>query len=73
MGIYVISKDVLFKLLQEELPDAYDFETEVIQGAVSLGMKVCTLITLTDLTCFINFPLILDRPTNRKFVYVLIF
>ncbi|XP_074580465.1 inactive glucose-1-phosphate adenylyltransferase small subunit 2, chloroplastic-like [Curcuma longa] len=40
MGIYVISKDVLFKLLQEELPDAYDFETEVIQGAVSLGMKV---------------------------------
>ncbi|WOL03636.1 inactive glucose-1-phosphate adenylyltransferase [Canna indica] len=40
MGIYVIRRDILIKLLKKELPEAYDFGTEVIQGAISLGMKV---------------------------------
>lgn len=43
MGIYVISRDVLIKLLQEDFPQAYDFRTEVIHGAISLGMKVSAM------------------------------
>uniref|UniRef100_A0A804IF45 Nucleotidyl transferase domain-containing protein n=1 Tax=Musa acuminata subsp. malaccensis TaxID=214687 RepID=A0A804IF45_MUSAM len=40
MGIYVIRRDILIELLQEQLPKANDFGTEVLQGAIALGMKV---------------------------------
>ncbi|XP_021774729.1 inactive glucose-1-phosphate adenylyltransferase small subunit 2, chloroplastic-like [Chenopodium quinoa] len=40
MGIYVISKDVMVNILKEDLSWANDFKSEVIPGAISLGMKV---------------------------------
>ncbi|KAL6976995.1 glucose-1-phosphate adenylyltransferase [Sarracenia purpurea var. burkii] len=40
MGIYVINRDVMIKLLQEYFPKANDLRTEVISGSISLGMKV---------------------------------
>ncbi|XP_021855612.2 inactive glucose-1-phosphate adenylyltransferase small subunit 2, chloroplastic isoform X2 [Spinacia oleracea] len=40
MGIYVISKEVMVKILREDFPWANDFRSEVIPGAISLGMKV---------------------------------
>ncbi|GLT66080.1 hypothetical protein SLA2020_384710 [Shorea laevis] len=40
MGIYLINRDTMEKLLNEVYPKANDFGSEVIQGAVSTGMKV---------------------------------
>ena len=40
MGIYVISKQVIIRILREYFPFANDFRREVIPGAISLGMKV---------------------------------
>ncbi|XP_018844727.1 inactive glucose-1-phosphate adenylyltransferase small subunit 2, chloroplastic isoform X4 [Juglans regia] len=40
MGIYVINRDIMVKLLREHFPKANDFASEVIPGAISLGMKV---------------------------------
>ncbi|KAK2974335.1 hypothetical protein RJ640_018042, partial [Escallonia rubra] len=40
MGIYVISRDAMIKLLREYFPKAIDFTSQVIPGAISLGMKV---------------------------------
>ncbi|KAH7439336.1 hypothetical protein KP509_04G056800 [Ceratopteris richardii] len=40
MGIYVVSKDVMIRLLRNDFPLANDFGSEVIPGATSLGMKV---------------------------------
>lgn len=40
MGIYVINKDVMIKILREYFPCANDFSSEVIPGAILLGMKV---------------------------------
>ncbi|CAO2821719.1 unnamed protein product [Amaranthus hypochondriacus] len=40
MGIYVIKKDALVKILKEDFPWANDFSSEVIPGAISIGMKV---------------------------------
>lgn len=40
MGIYVIRKDAMRKLLCEAFPQANDFGSEVIPGATSIGMKV---------------------------------
>ncbi|XP_052173289.1 inactive glucose-1-phosphate adenylyltransferase small subunit 2, chloroplastic [Diospyros lotus] len=40
MGIYVITRDAMIKLLQEYFPQANDLRSEVIPGAISLGMKV---------------------------------
>ncbi|KAA8532190.1 hypothetical protein F0562_006668 [Nyssa sinensis] len=40
MGIYIINRDAMIKLLIEHFPQAYDFRSEVIPGALSLGMKV---------------------------------
>ncbi|GAV67162.1 NTP_transferase domain-containing protein, partial [Cephalotus follicularis] len=40
MGIYLINRDIMAKLLNEYYPDANDFGSEVIPGAVSMGMKV---------------------------------
>lgn len=40
MGIYVIGKEAMMKLLCEEFPQANDFGSEVIPSATSIGMKV---------------------------------
>ncbi|MCO5582787.1 hypothetical protein L7F22_036686 [Adiantum nelumboides] len=40
MGIYVVSKDAMIRLLKDDFPQANDFGSEVIPGATSLGMKV---------------------------------
>ena len=40
MGIYVISKDAMQKLLCEQFPQVNDFGNEVIPGATSIRMKV---------------------------------
>ncbi|KAG6547038.1 hypothetical protein Mapa_011655 [Marchantia paleacea] len=40
MGIYVVSKDAMIKLLREDFPEANDFGSEVIPGATKLGMNV---------------------------------
>lgn len=40
MGIYVVSKDAMMKLLREQFPHANDFGSEVIPGATSIGMAV---------------------------------
>lgn len=40
MGIYLINRDIMVKLLREHFPKANDFKSEVIPGAISLGMKV---------------------------------
>lgn len=41
MGIYVINRDVMIKLVKEYFPTANDLRGEIIPGAISLGMKVC--------------------------------
>lgn len=45
MGIYVVKADAMRKLLMEAYPNANDFGSEVIPGAVELGMRVqvCTV------------------------------
>ncbi|XP_042460691.1 glucose-1-phosphate adenylyltransferase small subunit, chloroplastic/amyloplastic-like [Zingiber officinale] len=40
MGIYVISKDIMLKLLRDKFPSANDFGSEVIPGACNLGLRV---------------------------------
>ncbi|XP_058184220.1 inactive glucose-1-phosphate adenylyltransferase small subunit 2, chloroplastic isoform X1 [Rhododendron vialii] len=40
MGIYVINRDAMIKLLREHFPEANVLKSEVIPGAISLGMKV---------------------------------
>ncbi|KAM0057429.1 putative glucose-1-phosphate adenylyltransferase [Helianthus debilis subsp. tardiflorus] len=40
MGIYVINRQVMIKLLKESFPKANDLKNEVIPGAISLGLKV---------------------------------
>lgn len=40
MGIYVFSKNVMMKLLQENFPGANDFGSEVIPGATAVGLRV---------------------------------
>nr|XP_043608643.1 inactive glucose-1-phosphate adenylyltransferase small subunit 2, chloroplastic [Erigeron canadensis] len=40
MGIYVINRHVMIKLLKESFPKANDLKNEVIPGAISLGLKV---------------------------------
>jgi glucose-1-phosphate adenylyltransferase len=44
MGIYVISKDAMIKLLRDEFPQANDFGSEVIPGATALGLRVRVII-----------------------------
>lgn len=44
MGIYVINRDVMRKLLTESFPNVNDLTTQVIPGAISLGMKVINII-----------------------------
>ncbi|XP_065864386.1 inactive glucose-1-phosphate adenylyltransferase small subunit 2, chloroplastic isoform X2 [Euphorbia lathyris] len=40
MGIYVVNREIMTKLLNKYFPEANDFGSEVIPGAVSAGMKV---------------------------------
>jgi len=40
MGIYLVNRDTMKKLLNEYFPQANEFGTEVIPGAISIGMKV---------------------------------
>ncbi|CBI24766.3 unnamed protein product, partial [Vitis vinifera] len=40
MGIYVVKKEIMIKLLSEHFPKANGFGSEVIPGAISIGMKV---------------------------------
>lgn len=40
MGIYVMNRNVMIKLLNESFPKANDLKNEVIPGAISLGLKV---------------------------------
>lgn len=40
MGIYVVKADAMRKLLMDAYPNANDFGSEVIPGAVSQGMRV---------------------------------
>ncbi|KAH6778301.1 ADP-glucose pyrophosphorylase small subunit 2 [Perilla frutescens var. frutescens] len=40
MGIYVINRDVMRKLLIESFPNVNDLKSQVIPGAISLGMKI---------------------------------
>lgn len=46
MGIYLINRDTLKRLLEEHFPEANDIRSEVIPGAVSLGMKVLPIINI---------------------------
>ncbi|GAB2233315.1 hypothetical protein Droror1_Dr00002536 [Drosera rotundifolia] len=39
MGIYVVNKDVMIRMLREYFPGANNFRTEVIPGIISLGLK----------------------------------
>ncbi|XP_031273542.1 inactive glucose-1-phosphate adenylyltransferase small subunit 2, chloroplastic [Pistacia vera] len=40
MGIYLINRDVMARLVNEHFPEANDFGYELIPGAISIGMKV---------------------------------
>ncbi|XP_050126698.1 inactive glucose-1-phosphate adenylyltransferase small subunit 2, chloroplastic-like isoform X2 [Malus sylvestris] len=40
MGIYLINRGVMKRLLEEHFPKGNDFTSEVIPGAISFGMKV---------------------------------
>ncbi|KAK9107319.1 hypothetical protein Syun_023330 [Stephania yunnanensis] len=40
MGIYVIKREALVKLLKWHMPDADHFSTQVLPGAINVGMKV---------------------------------
>lgn len=53
MGIYVVSKDAMIKLLRDDFPQANDFGSEVIPGATSLGMKVKVLLRRLSVLSYI--------------------
>ncbi|OMO97715.1 Nucleotidyl transferase [Corchorus olitorius] len=40
MGIYLINRSTMVNLLKNHFPNANDFGSEVIRGAIALGMKV---------------------------------
>ncbi|XP_077210962.1 glucose-1-phosphate adenylyltransferase small subunit 1, chloroplastic/amyloplastic-like isoform X2 [Tasmannia lanceolata] len=44
MGLCAINRDAMIKLLTEYFPKANDFGSEVISGAISMGMKVQSYI-----------------------------
>lgn len=52
MGIYVVKAGAMRKLLSEAYPDANDFGSEVIPGAVELGMRVQVLLYPTLVSCY---------------------
>ncbi|KAK3204796.1 hypothetical protein Dsin_018842 [Dipteronia sinensis] len=39
-GIYVINRDTMSKLVNEYFPEANDFASELIPGAISIGLKI---------------------------------
>lgn len=52
MGIYLINRDIIVQLLKEHFPKANDFTSEVIPGAISIGMKVRLIVHAVPLWCF---------------------
>lgn len=48
MGIYVVGKDVMTNLLRDQFPGANDFGSEVIPGATSIGLRACTLSSISS-------------------------
>ncbi|KAL6578215.1 hypothetical protein OROMI_010543 [Orobanche minor] len=40
MGIYVINRDTMINLLTQHFPTVNDFKSQLIPGAISLGMKI---------------------------------
>jgi glucose-1-phosphate adenylyltransferase len=52
MGIYLINRDIIVQLLKEHFPKANDFTSEVIPGAISIGMKVRLIVHAVLLWCF---------------------
>lgn len=52
MGIYLINRDIVEQLLREHFPKANDFASEVIPGAISIGMKVRLIVHALPLCCF---------------------
>lgn len=54
MGIYVINRDVLIKLLSKYFPKANDFGSEVIPGAISMGMKVRLFVPRKPFLFFVS-------------------
>lgn len=46
MGIYLINRGVMKRLLEEHVPKGNDFTSEVIPGAISIGMKVIPAYTV---------------------------
>ncbi|WOK93559.1 small subunit of ADPglucose pyrophosphorylase [Canna indica] len=48
MGIYVISKNTMLKLLCEKFLEANDFGSEVIPGATNIGMRHSSGINSSD-------------------------
>lgn len=53
MGIYLVNRDIIAKLLNDYFPDANDFGNEVITGAISTGMKV--KLTILCFPSFLTF------------------
>lgn len=53
MGIYLINRDIMVQLLKEHFSKANDFTSEVIPGAISIGMKVRLTVHAVPLWCFL--------------------
>jgi len=54
MGIYVVRKEAMVSLLQNDFPEANDFGSEVIPGATKMGMKVLIFKTYLFSKTLIN-------------------
>jgi hypothetical protein len=64
MGIYVISRDAMLKLLREDFIGANDFGSEVIPGATEKGMKVSA--RNGTLSAILRLEGILERHTEKR-------
>lgn len=62
MGIYVMNRNVMIKLLKEYFPKANNLKNEVIPGAISLGLKVSFFFFFFEIS---NFKQIKIRKFNR--------
>ncbi|MFS7916929.1 putative glucose-1-phosphate adenylyltransferase [Helianthus anomalus] len=58
MEIYVFSKNVMLDLLREKFPKANDFGSEVIPGAISIGLRVSIGAYLMHFSIFKRFIII---------------
>lgn len=70
MGIYLINRDIMVKLLREHFPKANDFASEVVPGAISLGMKVrLILYALPMLLFFPNMKVLFSFSPNVEVLF----